>query len=115
MSLVSKKLREARRVEIKIGEITFFGHRVTPDQFDRYRSNSTPITDGDICRLHIDGADGIKESDCIDGGAKTPWKFNSDDFAEIIVEKPEWYKTLAAELLKDAREKHEARAENKKN
>lgn len=113
MSAIAEKLRSARRIDIKIGEITFTGSRVTPEQYSRYSNAS--MTDADVCRLHIDGVEGAKESDLIEGGAKTPWKFNREDFSEVIAEKPEWYKPLVVELIKHAQERYLQKAENEKN
>ena len=73
------------------------------------------MTDADVCRLHIDGVEGAKESDLIDGGAKSPWKFSREDFSEVIAEKPEWYKPLVSELIKHAQERYLNKAENEKN
>jgi len=113
MSSVAERLKKERRSEIKIGEITFSGSRLTPEQYSRYSAQQ--LTDADVCRVHIDGVEGAKESDVIEGGAKTPWKYNREDFSEIIGEKPDWYKQLVEALIKDAKEKLLRKAENEKN
>jgi hypothetical protein len=113
MSSVAEKLRSARRIEIKIGDITFTGVRATPEQYSRY--SNLAMTDAEVCRSHIDGIEGAKESDLIEGGAKTPWKFNREDFSEVIAEKPEWYKPLVSGVIKDAQERFLKKAENEKN
>ena len=113
MSLIAEKLRAARRIEIQVGDITFTGMRATPEQYSR--SLNASMTDAEVCRLHIDGAEGAKESDLIEGGAKTAWKFNREDFSEVIAEKPEWYKPLVSAIIKDAEERFLKKAENQKN
>ena len=113
MSSIAGKLRAARRIEIKIGDISFFGTRATPEQFSRYATQST--TDSDVCRVHIDDWKGVKECDLIEGGSKEPVKFNQDDFFEAIAEKPEWYKPIVTEILRDAQERFKKKAENEKN
>jgi len=106
------KLRAARRIEIKVGEFTFFGTRATPEQFSRYATMQS--TDAEVCRIHIDDWVGVKESDLIEGGSKEIKKFSRDDFSEAIGEKVEWYKPIVAEILKDAQERFEARQKNEK-
>lgn len=111
MSLADK-LRSARKIEIKVGDATFFGTRATPEQFSRYATQAA--TDAEVCRVHIDGWSGVKESDLIDGGTDEAIKFNREDFSEVIGEKPDWYKPIVAEILKDAQERFMARQENEK-
>ena len=112
MSALADKLRAARRIEVKIGEISFFGTRATPEQFSRYANLST--TDSDVCRVHIEDWKGVKESDLIEGGSKDLVKFDRDTFSEAIAEKVEWYKPIVAEILKDAQERFQARISNEK-
>ena len=113
MSSIAEKLRAARRFEIKVGDITFFGTRATPEQLIKYASKA--ITDAEVCRFHIDNWKGAKECDLIEGGSKEPVKFDSDDFSEVIGEKPEWYNAIAAEILKNAQETYRKKNENEKN
>ena len=42
-------------------------------------------------------------------------KFDRDDFSEAISEKPEWYRPIVAEILKNAQESFQKRQENEKN
>jgi len=113
MSSIAEKLRAARRFEIKVGDITFFGTRATPEQFSRYATQAA--TDAEVCRVHIDDWKGVKESDLIEGGGKEQIKFDRDDFSEAIAEKPEWYRPIVAEILKNAQESFQKRQENEKN
>jgi hypothetical protein len=113
MSSVAEKLREARKIEIKIGEITFTGTRATPEQYSRYFNAS--CTDAEVCRSHITGWDGVKESDLIDGGKKELKPYNREDFFEAIGEKPDWYKPLAEGIIKNAKEYFENKAKVEKN
>ena len=113
MSSIAEKLRAARRIEIKIGEITFTGTRVTPEQYSIYMHNS--FSDAEVCRRHIEMVEGAKESDLFEGAPKTPWKFNKDDFSEALAEKPDWYKPIVKKLIEDASEKYLQKAENEKN
>lgn len=112
MSSLADKLRAARRIEVKVGELTFSGSRATPEQFSRYANLS--VTDSEVCRIHIDDWKGVKESDVIEGGSKDVLKFDRDLFSEIISEKVEWYKPIVAEILKDAQERFAARISNEK-
>ena len=109
---VADKLRAARKIEIKVGDLTFTGTRATPEQFSRYATQQA--TDAEVCRVHVDGWEGVKESDLIDGGSKEAIKFSRDDFSEAIADKPEWYKPIVAAILKDAQERFEKRAANEK-
>ena len=112
MSGLAEKMRAARRIEVKVGDATFFGTRATPEEFSRYATQE--ITDSEACRRHIDGWDGVKESDLVEGGSDDLIKFNKDDFSEAISEKPEWYKPIVAKILEDAQERFLHRAENEK-
>lgn len=109
---IADKLRAARRIEIKIDDKTFLGTRATPEQFSRYATQAS--TDAEVCRVHIDDWSGVKECDLIEGGSKEAVKFNRDDFFEVIGEKPDWYKPIVAEILKDAQERFAARKDNEK-
>lgn len=109
---VADKLRAARKIDIKVGDITFHGTRATPEQFSRYATNAS--TDAEVCRLHIDGWTGVKESDLIDGGSDEVIKFSRDDFSEAISEKPDWYKPIVSKILEDAQERFMARKDNEK-
>ena len=112
MSTLADKLRAARRIEIKVGDLSFFGTRATPEQFSRYATQSS--TDAEVCRVHIDDWSGVKESDLIQDGGKDAVKFDRDTFFEVIGEKPDWYKPIVAEILKDAQERFVARSANEK-
>ena len=98
MSTLADKLRAARRIEIKVGDLSFFGTRATPEQFSRYAAQSS--TDAEVCRVHIDDWSGVKESDLIQDGGKDAVKFDRD--------------TFVAEILKDAQKKFVARDANEK-
>lgn len=110
---IADKLRAARRIKIKVGDITFTGTRATPEQFSRYATQAS--TDAEVCRVHIDGWENVKECDLIEGGSKDMIKFNREDFSEAIADKPEWYRPIVAEILKDAQERFQKKAENEKN
>lgn len=112
MSSIADKLRAARRIEIKVDDKTFFGTRATPEQFSRYATQAS--TDAEVCRIHVTDWDGIKECDLIEGGSKEVIKFDRDAFFEVIGEKPDWYKPIVAEILKDAQARFVARTENEK-
>jgi len=112
MSSIAERLRAARSIEINVGDLTFTGTRATPEEFSRYAAQAT--TDSQICRIHIDGWEGVKESDLIEGGKDTTVKFNRDDFSEVIAEKPEWYRPIVAEIIKDAQDRFLRKAENEK-
>ena len=109
---VADKLRAARKIEIKVGDITFYGTRATPEQFSRYATQAS--TDAEVCRVHIDGWSGVKESDLIDGGSDEVIKFSREDFSEAIGEKPDWYKPIVSKILEDAQERFVARKDNEK-
>ena len=111
MSLADK-LRANRRITVKVGDATFTGTRATPEQFSRYATQAS--TDAEVCRVHITGWEGVKESDLLEGGSDELIEFDRDDFSEAIGEKPEWYKQIVAEILKDATERFTQRQDNEK-
>jgi len=111
MSLVDK-IRQARRINIKVGKITFTGTRATVEQALTYGAKRTP--DADICRIHINGWEGVKESDLIDVGSADAVSFDKELFHEIIGEKQDWWKEIAKEVLRDAYDRVDKRKENEK-
>lgn len=112
MSSLADKLRAARRIEVKIGDVTFFGMRATEEQYGRYVREK--FSDADVCRAHIDGWEGVKESDIDPDGGKDLVKFNRDDFSEAIADNSVWAHEIVTQIIKVVTDRFTESAANKK-
>lgn len=111
MSL-AEKIREQRKITVKVGDLTFNAKRATAEEFARYMSAQT--LDAEVCRYHVTGWSGVKDSDLIDDGKDAETPFNRELFCEIIGDKPEWFGEIANAVLADAIARVTARIENEK-
>jgi len=109
---IADKLRAARKVEVSIDNITFYINRATLEQSLTYSSRQS--TDASICRAHVYGWDGVKESDLIDGGSDQDVPFSADVFSEIIGEKIDWWKPLSTKILEDSFNRLDSKKKNEK-
>ena len=109
---IAEKIRKSREIEVKVGDITFTGVRATFDEYAKYVNNS--VYNGDVCKLHITGWSGVKESDILDDGTDKVMPFDKETFDEIIVDKPEWSGEIVKVLFDRARNGAAARTENEK-
>ena len=82
MSTLADRIREQRRVEIKIDDITLFASRATDAQAIGYVQNAT--ADLDVIAKHITGWAGIKERDVIEGGDEKLIDFDHEVFMLVI-------------------------------
>ena len=112
MSSLVEKLRESRKVEVKVGDITFTGIRATIEQALTY--NGDQISDAEICRRHITGWDGVKESDVFGGSDKQPVAFDKNLFNEVIGDNMEWWVAIAPKIIEDALNRLKERGDNTK-
>jgi hypothetical protein len=96
MSL-AEKIRESRKVTVKVGKITFYFTRPTEEQLWKMISNR--VSDPELLRQTIIGMDGAKESDLFKGGSNDPIAFNKEDFDEAIGDLPELFEPLSKELI----------------
>ena len=112
MSTLADKIRSARKIEQKIGDITFTGIRATSEQMHTYYANNMSFAQ--ICRLHINGCSGAKESDFVPGGSDNPVEFDQDAFNEAVGDRKDWWTPLSNKILQDASERLEVREDSKK-
>lgn len=68
MSTLADRIREQRRVEIKIDDITLYASHTADTQAIGYVQNATP--DLDVISKHVDGWLGVKK-DFIEYGSNT--------------------------------------------
>lgn len=101
MSL-AEKIRESRKVTIKIGKITFHFTRPTEEQLRKMVFNQ--VSDPELLRQTIAGMDGAKESNLFKGGSDEPIAFNKEDFDEAIGDLPELFEPLAKQLVEKTKE-----------
>lgn len=112
MSALGDALRKERRIEVKVGDITFLGTRATMEQALGYKANGT--SDAAVARAHIDGWEGVKECDLIEGGRDQKTPFDKDVFDQLVAEKIDWWKNIAEKVLDDAFARFEERQNNEK-
>lgn len=112
MSL-KEKLKESRRITVEIGNVKFFGRRATEAETLAYHNGDTPNTE--VAINHIDGWDGVKECDFLDGGSKELLKFDKEDFADGIADRADWALEIARVVMSTGIERINKRAENAKN
>lgn len=95
MSSLVNKMKEARKVEITIGEMKFIGRRPTLEEFGRlYNDNSNSY---EIAYKFITGWDNVKESDLFPEGTGELVQFSPEVFREFICDAPS-----VAESIRDA-------------
>ena len=111
MSLADK-IRKSRETQLTVGEATFNLRRATTEEMYTYYSKD--VSFAEICRKHVTGWSGVKESDLIDDGKDAETPFNRELFCEIIGDRPEWFSEIAKAVLADAIERVTARIENEK-
>lgn len=111
MSLADR-LREQRKVTVKVGDLTFHARRATIEEFSRYALDR--ILDSEVSRLHVTDWNNVKECDIIDGGSKEIIPFDRDVFVEVIGDKPEWFSAIAKEVLSDAIRRISEKVNNEK-
>ena len=107
-----EKIRKARILEVKVGAVTFTGTRATLEQALLY--NDGKFSDAEVCRRHINGWSGVKESDLIEGGSDVEVDFSRALFDEVIGEKAEWWPEIAPVIIEDALSRLTKRSANTK-
>lgn len=100
MSTLAEKIEAARRVEIKVGNSTFFCKRLTDEQFRKYAHEG--VTGAEVCRRQVTDWANVKESDLIEGGEKKEIDFDKAAFCAVIGDKPDWWEVLEPAIIKDA-------------
>lgn len=111
MSL-AERLREQRKITVRVDNATFYARRATIEEFSRYSIDRT--LDAEVARLHVTGWDGVKECDLIDDGSKEVIPFDREAFIEAIGDKPEWFNAIAKQVLDEAIKRLTSKAENEK-
>lgn len=112
MSL-AEKIRESRKVTIKIGKITFYFTRPTEEQLRKMIFSQ--VSDPELLRQTITGMEGAKESDLFKDGSSDPIAFDKDDFDEAIGDLPELFEPLARELVEKTKEYRDKGKDSEKN
>ncbi len=112
MSTLSDKIKAARKIRIEYDGKVFTGNRATVEQALSYGANRR--TDADLCRMHIDGWEGVKESDILAGGSDDIIPFDKEVFDMVIGDHQEWWSVIASKLLEDAYTRVEERKNNEK-
>lgn len=115
---LADKIKESRQIEVKVGDITFTARRATSEEMFAYYATNPDAPNGvsfaEICRKHVTGWTGVKESDLIDGGAADSVPFDKSVFDDVIGDNQEWWTYIATEVLRTAQERITKQAESKK-
>ena len=111
MSL-AERLREQRKITVRVGSVTFYARRATIEEFSKYSLDRT--LDAEVARLHVTGWDGVRECDLIDDGSTDIVQFDRETFYEAIGDKPEWFSAIAKQVLDEAIKRLTSKAENEK-
>lgn len=98
MSSLSDKIRESRKLEIVVDGVTFYGQRPSVDDF--YSAVQKSLRDVQICKNHITGWDGMRESDLFPGASDDDVSFDAQLWADALPDCPHFYTPLAKALFK---------------
>lgn len=109
---LGERIKEARQIEIKVGEITFLARRATYEEYLTYIINKT--TDPAISRIHVRGWAGVKEKDLIEGGSDEQVPFDKAIFDDVIGDHQEWWTFIADRVNNQALESATEKADSKK-
>ena len=106
------KINKARELVIKVDGFEFSGAYATLEQALIYEQEQTSRPE--ICRNHITGWSGVKESDVVDDGKKENIDFDPRIFAYAIGNRPDWWNPIAQEVVKKSVDRALALQDNKK-
>jgi len=107
------KIRKSRESSVIVGDVTFTIRRATTEEMYTYYAKD--LSFAEICRRHVTGWSGVKESDLLDGGKKEIVDFSKEVFDEVIGDRQDWWKEISNKVLEDAQNRITAKAENEKN
>ncbi len=108
-----EKIRQSRGFQAEVGEIVFIGTLPSKERF--FLMGRDSITDAELARNTVEDWRGVKESDLIEGGSDELVPFDKALFAEIIGDRPEWWRAItdvAIKRLGDQSNKKEAAEKN---
>ena len=96
MSLV-EKIKQARVLRIKVGEMTFIARRPTVEEYSILAKDST--RDPDIARRFVTGWENVKELDLFPGGGEEQIAFDADLWSEAVGDLPEIWREIVGALI----------------
>ncbi len=112
MSTLADRIREQRKVEVKIGGITLFATVSDDSDIIKYMREGTD--DQEVIKAHVYGWAGVKESDLIEGGSDDVVEFDREVFELSIKNKVDWWSPSIEEIFTKPWKRLERKLELKK-
>ena len=113
MATLAEKIRESRKIEVVVDDVTFNCIRPSVDDF--YAAVQKSSRDVQICKSYVIGWSGMKESQLIPGGSDEEVAFDANLWAEAVADCPHFYTPLAKNIFKAVTDFISARAKQEKN
>lgn len=104
-----ERIRKARQIAVKVGEITLTCRR--PTDLEMLEMRIEKVTQGDILKRFVEGWDGIKELDLVPGGTGVKVEFSRELFAEWVSDHPESWAIITDAVVQGYKQ-HESALEN---
>lgn len=115
MNDLAQKIKESRKLIIKVGEMTFFARRLTFAEYCKISHRKVDehdfLTDLDI----VSGWDGVRESDLFIGGGDDPVEFDSGLFSLAIVDMADAYSEISNTVVSETMKFLGKKEDNEKN
>ncbi len=97
-----KRLKESRALEVKLGEITFYGecplYGKCMGVINKY-SGTTDPADIELAAISVNGWSGVTEADIIVGGDPSKdIEFDRELFNILIHDRSDWWKAVSAKV-----------------
>lgn len=112
MSTLADRIREQRKVEIKINDVTLYASRASDAQAINYVQKATP--DLDVIAEHVNGWKGVRESDFIEGGSNEEIQFDKEVFMLGIEDRIDWIKPCIEKIFVEQWERLQKKIETEK-
>ncbi|MBP7953535.1 MAG: hypothetical protein KAZ14_00030 [Nitrosomonas sp.] len=112
MGTLADRIREQRKVEVKIGDITLFATVSDDSDIIKYMREGTD--DQEVIKSHVYGWSGVKERDLIDGGSDDIVAFDKEVFDLSIKNKIDWWAPSIEEIFTKPWKRLENKLELKK-
>lgn len=111
-----KLLREARKIEVKVGHITFTGSCPTYSKLLKIISTAADDSaDARIAALAITGWSGVTEFDVIGGSEDVPIEFNLELYQELVMDRMDWWKPISQAVSQSVLKRQQQKEEEAKN
>ena len=112
-----EKLKASRKLEVKVGHITFSG---TCPRYSRlvklFATIKNDSVDAAMAEISIDGWSGVTEADVINGGdVNVIVPFSLDLYQELILDRKDWWQPISEAIVRSAEGRQIIKEEEIKN